>query len=105
MAGQYTDPPRATETAWSAGARIWQATDIARVRRHRPLRLVLPSLLGTLHRHGLAVQNDEPGDPFGRTARTMQQRWISDFAQQQQTASGSVSPILGNVQFYAPAGS
>jgi hypothetical protein len=82
---------------------MWLPADIGRVRP--ALRPVLPSLLGTLQRHGLAARGDSLIDPFGRTARTMQQRWISDVAEKLPTAAGGLSPVRGNVDFYAPADS
>jgi hypothetical protein len=92
---------RATGMPWAPGSRVWLAADI---RAARPtLAPVLPSLLGTLARHGLAAQSDEPGDPFGRTGRAMQQRFMSDVAQRQREV-GNLSPVV-NVQFYAPVGS
>jgi hypothetical protein len=66
------------------------------------LHAVLPSLLGTLQRHGFAAQSDDPGGPFGRTGLAMQQRWIGEVAEKQR-AAGGVSPVV-NTQFYAPAG-
>jgi hypothetical protein len=48
------------EGEWDAGWRFWSAEQIIQARP--TLRLVLPSLIGTLQRHGLVVQNDEtPG--------------------------------------------
>ena len=64
--------------------------------------LVLPSLLGTLQRHGLAAQSDDPGDLFGRTGQALQQRWISEVAEKQR-AAGGLSTVV-STQFYAPAG-
>lgn len=100
VADIFTAAPRTPGTPWGAGYRIWLPGDIVAVRP--ALRPVLPSLLGTLQRHGLAAQSDDPGDPFGRTGRAMQQRWISEVADKQR-AAGVVSPVV-NAQFYAPAG-
>jgi hypothetical protein len=94
VADAYTAPSGAS---WEAGQRIWPPGDIAHA---RPMLLpVLPSLLGTLQRHGLVAQSDSPGDPFGRTGRTMQQRFLSDLASKQ--GSGALGAVAG----YAPAGS
>jgi hypothetical protein len=100
VADPFTAAPRAPGTPWGAGYRIWLAGDIMVARP--ALRPVLPSLLGTLQRHGLAAQSDDPGDPFGRSGRAMQQRWISEVAEKHR-AVGGVSPVV-NAQFYAPAG-
>jgi hypothetical protein len=95
VAEPFTAPASAS---WTAGQRIWLPGDIALVRP--ALRPVLPSLLGTLQRHGLAAQSDNPGDPFGRTGRTMQQRFLGDLALKQGSGAN-----LGAVAGYAPAGS
>jgi hypothetical protein len=86
------------DTPWAVGQRVWQPRDIVLARP--TLRPVLPSLLGTLQRHGLIAQSDNPGDPFGRTGRTMQQEFLNDLASKQ--GSG---PNLGSVEGYAPPGS
>jgi hypothetical protein len=93
----FTVHPRATGTPWAAGQRIWRPGDIGLVRP--TLCPVLPSLLGTLRRHGLAAQSDNPGDAFGRTIRAMQQRFLSDVAVKQGSGAD-----LGAVAGYAPAG-
>lgn len=100
IAEPITAAEREANNPWGPGARIWPAADMAVLRP--ALRPVLPSLLGTLNRHGLAAQSDQPGDPFGRSHRTMQQRIIGEVAQRQR-AAGNVSPVV-NTQFYAPAG-
>jgi hypothetical protein len=91
----YTAP---TGASWAPGQRIWSPRDIALLRPM--LRPVLPSLLGTLQRHGLISQSENPGDPFGRTGRAMQQRFISDLESKQGSGEN-----LGAVEGYAPAGS
>jgi hypothetical protein len=74
--GVVAEPYNAPDGApWQPGQRIWLPGDIALVRPR--LRPVLPSLLGPLQRHGLAAQSDEPGDPFGRSGRAMQQRFLA----------------------------
>ena len=82
---------------WEVGQRIWSAGDIALARP--TLRPLLPSLLVTLQRHGLITRSDNPADPFGRTGRAMQQRFLSDLASERGGEG------LGNVPGYAPAGS
>ena len=80
---------------FAAGQRIWSPGDIGLARP--ALRPVLPSLIGTLQRHGLAAQSSNTGDPFGRTGKTMQRRFISDLAAQQ----GGARSDLGTVEGYA----
>jgi hypothetical protein len=94
-AERFTAP---ASTTWTAGQRIWLPGDITLVRPS--LRPVLPSLLGTLQHHGLAAQSDDPGDPFGRTGRTMQQRFLGDLALEHGSRAN-----LGAVEGHAPAGS
>lgn len=94
VAAPFTSAPN----PWTAGQRIWLPSEMAAVRPK--LRPVLPSLLGTLQRHGLTVQSDNPSDPFGRTGRTMQQRFLSDRASQQGTWAN-----LETIAGYGPAGS
>jgi len=65
--------PRYLSGDWGIGQRVWSARLIAQGRP--PLRPVLSSLLGTLQRHGLAVQNDTTGDAFRRTSQTLDQEW------------------------------
>jgi hypothetical protein len=48
---------RPESTGWSAGRRVWTAAQIGTVRPQ--LRPALPGLIGTLVRHGLAVENNE----------------------------------------------
>jgi hypothetical protein len=83
---------------WAVGQRIWLPGDIIAARPS--LRPVLPSLLGTLHRHGLAALSDNPGDPFGRTGHAMQQRFVGAAL-----SEGATAAELGNAERPAPAGS
>jgi hypothetical protein len=94
LARPYAD----TTDTWQVGQRVWDPGDIFLVRPN--LRPVLPSLMGTLQRHGLAVLSDNSGDPFGRTGDAMQRRFMGDLASKQ----GSWAD-LENVVRYAPAGS
>jgi hypothetical protein len=89
VAEPFTAAERVANTPWGAGYRIWLAADIVVVRP--ALRPVLPSVIGTLNRHGLAVQSDEPGDPFGRSHRKTQQRFISEVAERQRATRSSTS--------------
>jgi hypothetical protein len=50
-------PLRRVGEAWEAGRRIWTAVQIGQARPE--LRPVVTSLIGTLERYGLAVQNDD----------------------------------------------
>jgi hypothetical protein len=99
----FSAPARDASAPWAAGQRIWLERDIGLARP--TLRAVLPSLLGTLQRHGLATQSDNPGDPLGRTGRALQQRFISDLADRRRTGAGDPAPGLGAIEAYAPAGS
>lgn len=83
---------------WTAGQRIWLTSEMVAVRP--TLRPVLPSLLGTLQRHGLVIQSDNPSDPFGQTGRAIQQRFLSDRAAQQGSWAN-----LETIAGYGPAGS
>lgn len=72
VAKPYTQP----DTAWSVGMRMWTQPDVIAVRP--TLTPVLPSLLGTLYRHGLAIQSGETSDPLGRRGRAMRERYIDN---------------------------
>jgi hypothetical protein len=50
------DYPDGWEDRWTAGARVWTTPHAGRARPN--LAPVLPSLWGTLQRHGLVAQND-----------------------------------------------
>jgi hypothetical protein len=69
-------PPRDPEVSWRLGLRVWEVAEITEARPS--LRPVLPGLLGTLQRHGLAARGENPADPMGRTAKSMQQRFVAD---------------------------
>jgi hypothetical protein len=79
--------------SWSVGQRIWHPADIGSARPR--LSPALPSLLGTLQRHGLVTRGDSADDPFSRTGREMNQRFVSDLAARHQNA--------GAIPGYAPS--
>jgi hypothetical protein len=62
-------PGLPAQEGWRAGRRIWIAEHIGTARQS--LRPILPSLLGTLQRHGLAVQNDNTARAIQRYADTL----------------------------------
>jgi hypothetical protein len=71
--------------------RIWTTDEVSAVRR--PLRPVVPSLLGTLQRHGLAVQNDNTAQALENYSQEFDRRQGRRIPQAMPRISGkSVAP-------------
>ncbi len=63
------------QEGWAVGWRTWTISEISRFRPQ--LASTLPGLLGTLQRHGLAVQNDVSSETVERYLRKLQDNYNS----------------------------
>ena len=73
---------------WQADGRVWTVRDIAYARPN--LAPIAPSLLGTLQRHGLVVQNDNTGDAIERYSKEFEKKLGEQY--RQQTRDGAFRP-------------
>ena len=67
------------DDSWQVHEREWSHEQIAYARPN--LAPITPSLLGTLQRHGLVVQNDNTGDAIERTPRSSRSSSVSSTQQ------------------------
>jgi hypothetical protein len=71
---------RSHDGSWQVHGRQWNIRRIAFARPN--LAPIAPSLLGTLQRHGLVVQNDNTGDGIERYARAFEEKFGTQIRQQ-----------------------
>jgi len=71
---------RSDDGSWHVRERKWSSRLIAFARPN--LASIAPSLLGTLQRHGLVVQNDNTGEAIERYARAFEDRFGAQIGQQ-----------------------
>ncbi len=83
---------------WAIGRRRWTASQIAVVRTQ--LRPVLTSLLGTLQRHGLAVENDTAPEELKELSKSLVQQ-VNRQAGQMQRSRTSKPITLREPQVHA----
>lgn len=75
VAGSEAQPyngPGAQSPGWLAGRRVWTAAQITELKPQ--LKPALPGLIGTLVRHGLAVENNEAAAALEKIARGFERR-------------------------------
>lgn len=82
---------------WDAGPRVWSAAQVGRARA--ALRLALPSLMGTLQRHGLAGLHDNSPGLLAKYSERMQDEAAraGPRAGQRVTASNFVPRVLSEL--------
>jgi hypothetical protein len=74
---------------WSAGRRRWTPSEISSFRPQ--LESMLPGLLGTLQRHGLAVQNDVSSEIVERALKELEDNFNSALGKT--IAAGAARPV------------
>jgi hypothetical protein len=86
--------------SWYTASREWSRKLIARARPN--LAPLAPSLLGTLQRHGLAVQNDKTGEAIGEYAQA-QQKQVAEYEGHRATGAHRLRRPPGNPNPAKPA--
>jgi hypothetical protein len=79
---------RSYDDSWQVHEREWSNEQIAYARPN--LAPITPSLLGTLQRHGLVVQNDNTGDAIERYSKEFEKKLGEQY--RQQTRDGVFRP-------------
>jgi len=79
---------RSYDGSWQVHEREWSNEQIAYARPN--LAPIAPSLLGTLQRHGLVVQNDNTGDAIERYSKEFEKKLGEQY--RQQTRDGAFRP-------------
>jgi hypothetical protein len=96
-------PSRSFDGSWQVHERNWSSRQIAFARPN--LAPIAPSLLGTLQRHGLVVQNDNAIEGIENYAKEFEKQLGRQY--NQQTRAGafrpSAVPHVGNVERLVPA--
>lgn len=94
---------RSIDGSWRVHDRKWSSARIAFVRPN--LAPVAPSLLGTLQRHGLVVQNDNAAEGIENYAREAEKQLSRQIGQQTRAGASRLSgaPHVGNVERLVPA--
>jgi hypothetical protein len=89
--GPEFEPFVAQAERWSLGRREWT---VEQIKRFRPqLAALLPGLLGTLQRHGLAVQNDSSSETVERTLKEVINKYNSQLGSAQRGGRSTLVPL------------
>jgi hypothetical protein len=93
---------RSTDGRWQVHERKWSSGQIAFARPN--LAPIAPSLLGTLQRHGLVVQNDNAAEGIENYAREAEKQLARQIGQQTRAGASRLSgaPHVGNVERLVP---